>query len=55
MTDNLYDLYKTDPDYKRYVDEICKSRMLGIYEAFRLKIVQSYAEWLVKSKEDKRH
>jgi len=45
MTDELYDLYKQDEDFKRYVDEWCRKHDLGIFEAFRMRILQEYGEW----------
>ena len=46
MTDELYDLYKRDPDFKLYVDKWCKDHDLSIFEAFTRKILQEYAEYV---------
>ena len=45
MTDELYDLYKNDPDFKAYVDRWCVKHQLSIFEAFRMRILQEYGEW----------
>jgi len=55
MNEELYELYKRDPDFREYVDTWCKVHNLGIFEAFRIKILQSYGEYLKKTKEDKGH
>ena len=47
-TDELYDLYKRDTDFKRYVDAWCSKHHLGIFEAFRMNILREYAEWIRK-------
>lgn len=44
-TDELYDLYKRDSDFKRYVDAWCSKHHLGIFEAFRMNILREYGEW----------
>lgn len=50
--DELYDFYKTDPDFREYVDKWCQKHGLSIFEAFRIAIVQAYALWLKKRKSD---
>ena len=50
MTEELYELYKTDEDFKEYVDKWCKDHDLGIFEAFRLNLVQEYAKYLKEGK-----
>ena len=50
MTDELYDLYKRDPDFKEYVDRWCKNHNLSIFEAFRLNVLQEYAKYLKEGK-----
>lgn len=50
MTDELYNLYKQDEDFKRYVDEWCKARNVSIFEAFRLNILQEYGKWIKEVK-----
>lgn len=52
MNDELYDLYKRDEDFKRYVDKWCKSHDLSIFEAFRINILQRYAEYIKDAKKD---
>lgn len=52
MTDELYNLYKSNADFAEYVDKWCKSRGLSIFEVFRIKIVQEYATWLVSHRKD---
>jgi hypothetical protein len=50
MTDELYELYKRDPDFKSYVDLWAKNHDLSIYEVFRFIILQEYAKWLKENK-----
>ena len=54
MNEELYDLYKRDPDFREYVDTWCKVHNLGIFEALSIKILQEYAAYLRKTKEGKR-
>ena len=54
MTDELYDLYKRDPDFHRYVDLWAQNHDLSIYEVFRFATLQEYVKWLEESKHDKR-
>ena len=50
MTDELYELYKSDPDFKHYVDAWCQKHDLSIFEAFRMHILQEYSKWLKENK-----
>lgn len=50
MNDEYYDLYKRDADFKEYVDKWCKKHDLGIFEAFRLNVLQEYAKYLKEGK-----
>ena len=50
MTDELYDLYRENDDFKEYVDRWCKQRGQSIYEAFRFVIVREYAKWIKENK-----
>ena len=50
MTDELYDLYRNDSDFKEYVDRWCKQRGQSIYEAFRFVLVKEYAKWIKENK-----
>ena len=50
MTDELYELYKSDENFKHYVDAWCKKHDLGIYEAFRMNILTEYAKHLKEAK-----
>ena len=50
MSDELYTLYKTDDDFKKYVDHWCKNHDLGVSEALRLNILQEYAKYLKERK-----
>ena len=54
MSEELYEFYKSDPDFNEYVNKIVKARRLGIFEALELLIVKEYAAWLKKTKEDRR-
>jgi hypothetical protein len=51
MSEEMYELYKNDPDFKRYVDAFCKPRGLSIFEAFLFRIIIEYADYLKKTKE----
>lgn len=53
MSEEMYELYKNDPDFERYVDEFCKAKGIAIFEAFRLRIIIEYADYLKKTKEGK--
>lgn len=49
-TDELYQLYQDDPDFKRYVDEWSRNHDLSIFEIFRFDILKEYAKWLKEVK-----
>lgn len=53
MTDELYDLYKRDPDFAEYVDKWAKNHNLSIFEVFRMNILGEYAKWLKENKNGK--
>ena len=44
--DHYYDLYKTNENFKEYVDRVCTKgkERLGVLEALRLKIVQEVGD-----------
>lgn len=48
MKEEVYWLYKSDPDFKDYVDKYCQKHHLGIFEALDIKIVDSYGEYIKK-------
>lgn len=50
MTDELYDLYKRDPDFAKYVDKWAHNHNLSIFEVFRFDILKEYAKWLKENK-----
>ena len=50
MTDELYDLYKRDPDFKHYVDSWCQKHNIGPFEAFRMNILQEYGKYIRENK-----
>lgn len=50
MTDELYTLYKSDEDFKEYVDKWAKKHDLSIYEVFRFEILNEYRKWLKEVK-----
>ena len=50
MSEELYDLYKRDPDFKEYVDRWCKQHSISIFEAFRMNILQEYGKWIKENK-----
>jgi hypothetical protein len=51
--DELYSLYKSDPDFKEYVDKMSKARKLNIDEVLKLNVLQQYALYLKNNKGDK--
>ena len=46
MTNELYELYKTDADFKEYVDRWCKNHNLSVDEAFTFNILREYAKYV---------
>lgn len=50
MSDELYDLYKRDADFKEYVDKWAKNHDLSIFEVFRFNLLQEYAKYLKEVK-----
>ena len=50
MTDELYDLYKRDPDFRHYVDSWCKKHNIGLFEAVRINILQEYGKYIRENK-----
>jgi len=46
MSEELYDLYQRDEDFKEYVDKWAKNHDLSIWEVFRMNILKEYAKWL---------
>lgn len=44
--DYYYDLYKTNEEFKEYVDRVCTKgkERLGVFEALRMKIVQEVGD-----------
>lgn len=47
--DQYYDLYKTNEDFKEYVDRVCTKgkERIEVFEALRSKIVQEVAEYYI--------
>lgn len=50
MSEELYDLYQRDPDFKAYVDKWAHNHDLSIFEVFRFNILGEYAKWLKEKK-----
>ena len=50
MSEELYELYKTDKDFKEYVDKWAKNHNLSVFEVFRFDILKEYAKWLKEVK-----
>lgn len=46
MTDELYDLYKRDSDFKHYCDEWCRNHKLEKEQVFEFNILKEYAKYL---------
>ena len=53
MSEELYDLYQRDADFKEYVDKWAKNHDLSIFEVFRFNILGEYAKWLKENKKGK--
>ena len=51
MHEWAYDLYKSDPDFKEYVDKYCATRHVGIFEALMHKMVLIVGEFYKARKE----
>lgn len=49
-SDEYYDLYKHDADFKEYVDRWCKNHDLGLFEALAMNLLQEYAKYLKEGK-----
>ena len=45
MTDELYDQYKNDKDFKYYVETYCRCRSLGIFEGMGHLMVKEVAKY----------
>ena len=50
MSEELYQLYQSDKDFKEYVDKWAQAHELSIFEVFRLDILKEYAKWLKERK-----
>lgn len=50
MTEELYDLYERDPDFRRYVDEWARNHNLSKDEIFRFDILREYVKYLKEGK-----
>lgn len=50
MSEELYDLYQRDKDFKEYVDKWAKNHDLSIWEVFRFDILKEYAKWIKEVK-----
>ena len=50
MSDEYYDLYKRDADFKEYVDKWAKNHDLSIFEVFRFNLLQEYAKYIKEEK-----
>jgi len=52
MNEDEYELYKTDPDFKRFVDRFRRFKGLGVFEALATKIVKEVGEEYKRQKRD---
>jgi len=52
MNEDMYELYKSNKDFKEYVDRFRTFRNLGIFEALQFKIIQEYAKYLHEQGKD---
>lgn len=52
--DEIYERYKTDGDFKEYVDKYCRSRCVGIFEALAHITIHQVAMYYTEAKKDLR-
>ena len=52
MNEEMYELYKNNKDFQRYVDSFRSFRNLGVFEVLQFKVIQEYAQWLVSHRKD---
>lgn len=45
MNEEIYEFYKSNPEFKKYVDSYCRSRQVGIFEALRHKTIREVAKY----------
>ena len=50
MNEEQYTLYKSDKDFKEYVDKYCKDHNLGVFEALEHNMIWEYGKWLKEVK-----
>lgn len=50
MTDELYDLYQTNEDFKHYVDAWCRNHSMSPSEVFEFNILKEYARYIKEAK-----
>ena len=50
MTNELQELYETDKDFKRYVDERCRNHSMSPAEVFEFNILKEYAKYIKEAK-----
>lgn len=53
MTDELYEQYKNDKDFKHYVDQWAKNHNMSIFEVFSFNILKEYARYCKEKEADK--
>lgn len=53
MSEELYELYQSDKDFKAYVDKWAHNHDLSIFEVFTFDILKEYAKWLKENKKGK--
>lgn len=47
MEEWAYDLYKSNSNFKEYVDKYCTNRGVYLFEALKHKIVLEVGRWMV--------
>lgn len=45
MNEVYYDLYKSNNNFRMYVDAFCKARCLGLFEALAYSMVHSVGDY----------
>jgi len=53
MKDEIYDLYKNNPEFKEYVNRYAKSHDLGIFEALAHITIEEVADYYKEKSPDR--
>lgn len=53
MNEELQELYKTDDEFREYVNRWCKNHNLSVDEAFNFNLLREYARYIKEAKHDR--